>query len=134
MIPKIREFLDFDNHLELHPKKIYLQHIRHGVPFLGAYLKPYRTYVGNRTKNASYQRIAQWNEQLQNSVNGILEDPDVIRTFLSSIHSYLGIMAQFDTYRLRRKFLQVHVGRDFWKAFRIVGDFEKVKKRKIVRR
>jgi hypothetical protein len=57
LIPRIRDFLASDAELQLHPKKIYLQQVCHGIPFLGAYLKPYRTYVGNRTKNASYRRV-----------------------------------------------------------------------------
>jgi hypothetical protein len=134
LVPRIRDFLASDAGLELHPKKISLQHVNRGVPFLGAYLKPYRTYVGNRTKNASYRRIAEWNERIFRSPTGNFDDPGIARKFLSSVNSYLGIMGQFHTYRLRRKLLRIHADPDFWKRFRIVGDFGKVAKRGKIRK
>jgi hypothetical protein len=49
-IPKIREFLDMRLTLTLHPQKIYFQHVSKGVLFLGTFIKPWRQYVGKRTK------------------------------------------------------------------------------------
>jgi hypothetical protein len=43
--------------LELHPNKIYLQHYTKGVAFLGAYIKPNRCYIGNRTKKKFYKVV-----------------------------------------------------------------------------
>ena len=45
-IPKIRAFLTERLRLRLHPKKIYLQPALRGFPFLGAFVLPYRTYLG----------------------------------------------------------------------------------------
>ena len=39
-IPQIKEYLKENLKLDLHPKKIYLQNINHGVEFLGSFLKP----------------------------------------------------------------------------------------------
>jgi len=44
LIPKIRSFLQNELQLELHPKKIYLQHFSKGVKFLGVVIKPHRIY------------------------------------------------------------------------------------------
>lgn len=44
LIPKIRDYLKSKLKLELHPKKIYLQHYSRGVKFLGAVIKPRRIY------------------------------------------------------------------------------------------
>ncbi len=45
-IQKIREFLWERLRLRLHPQKIYLQPASRGFPFLGAFILPYRTYLG----------------------------------------------------------------------------------------
>lgn len=60
-IPTIRDFLRDVLRLQLHPKKIMLRSVRDGFPFLGGYVKPYRTYLGNRTKGNFSERAAHWN-------------------------------------------------------------------------
>ncbi|WP_084708765.1 RNA-directed DNA polymerase [Siansivirga zeaxanthinifaciens] len=52
----IKHKLSGDLNLELHPKKIYLQHYKKGVQFLGANLKPGRVYIGNKTKGNFYAK------------------------------------------------------------------------------
>ncbi len=44
LIPKIRDYLKNELQLELHPKKIYMQHFSKGVKFLGVVIKPHRIY------------------------------------------------------------------------------------------
>jgi len=48
-IPKIKDFLKQELHLNLHPNKIYIQEIHKGVNFIGSVIKPYRIYTGNQT-------------------------------------------------------------------------------------
>ena len=57
IIPFIDNYLESELYLKIHPKKIYLQYFGKGVRFLGACIKPYRTYVGSRTKGNFYDRI-----------------------------------------------------------------------------
>lgn len=52
-----RNFLKYNLGLEIHPKKIYLQHYKKGVEFLGSFIKPNRVYIGNRTKKNFFQFI-----------------------------------------------------------------------------
>jgi retron-type reverse transcriptase len=47
-IPKIRDFLQGDLRLSLHPKKIHLQEAARGFAFLGAWLLPGRVRLGRR--------------------------------------------------------------------------------------
>jgi hypothetical protein len=47
-IPKIRDFLQGDLKLSLHPKKIHLQEASRGFAFLGAWLLPNRVRLGRR--------------------------------------------------------------------------------------
>ena len=45
LIPRIGRFLRDDAALTLHPAKTKLADARHGIAFLGSYVKPYRRYV-----------------------------------------------------------------------------------------
>jgi len=103
IIPVIRTYLRDELALDLHPKKLYLQHVNKGVPFLGTVIKPYRIYIGNRTKGNFFRSIKRWNALLENS-SGEPSKNDMKR-FLSSVNSYLGFLKNYRTYTLRRKIL-----------------------------
>jgi retron-type reverse transcriptase len=49
LVQRIREYFAENLGLRLHPKKIYLQPCRHGVKFLGCFIKPSHTVVHYRT-------------------------------------------------------------------------------------
>ena len=57
VIPKLSDFLLSTLQLTLHPDKIYLQHYSKGVKYLGAVIKPHKTYIANRTKGNFYNAI-----------------------------------------------------------------------------
>lgn len=63
-IVSIRTFLSECLKLELHPKKIHFHHASKGVAFLGAYIKPYRIYVGKRTKGSFFETIEEINRMI----------------------------------------------------------------------
>jgi hypothetical protein len=98
---KINLFLKEDCKLELHPRKIYLQHYSKGFSFLGAYIKPYRTYIGNRTKKKFIQTIRQTTLLLS---RGNLTGNDLM-SIQSSVNSYLGLLKHYKTYNIRKKVL-----------------------------
>jgi hypothetical protein len=132
LIPQIREYLHNELELELHPKKIYLQHSLKGVKFLGAVIKPNRIYIGNRTKGNFYQTIENWNKIIRDQKKLTSEQRD---RFLSSTNSYLGIMRHYKTYKLRKKMLCNDLSAYFWNVFFIGNDYLKLeKKRKIVKK
>lgn len=98
LIHHIRHILWENEHLKLHPQKIYLQHVSKGVKFLGVYIKPHRVYIAHKTKQAFKQAILSSAAALQldtphHSVNRAL--------ILSRLNSYLGIMQHYNTYNLR---------------------------------
>ncbi|PJA86980.1 MAG: Retron-type reverse transcriptase [Candidatus Moranbacteria bacterium CG_4_9_14_3_um_filter_42_9] len=111
IISEIRRYLSENLGLELHSKKIYLQHHCHGVDFLGAIIKPYRIYVRNRIKGNFYGKIRWWNDQLAKArLSSNFPKVELWekknQAFVSSINSYLGTMVHWQTYRLRRKMLE----------------------------
>jgi len=101
MIPIAREYLKLHLMLQLHPRKIYLQHYTKGVVFLGAIIKPHRIYITNRTKGNFYTAIKRQNEIVK------YHEPtkEERENFLSSLNSYLGIMKHYSTYELRKEMI-----------------------------
>jgi retron-type reverse transcriptase len=61
-IAGISSYLRKELKLALHPKKIYLQHYGKGASFLGTFIKPWRIYIGRRTKRNFYAQAKTWNE------------------------------------------------------------------------
>jgi hypothetical protein len=62
IIPKLSAYLLSTLELTLHPDKIYLQHYSKGVKYLGAVIKPHKTYIANRTKGNFYNAIEKQNQ------------------------------------------------------------------------
>lgn len=102
MIKTIRNFLQKKLNLELHPKKIYLQHFSKGVSFVGGYLKPGRVYVNNRTKINFYNSVFLYNKKLKQEGRSI----PLLKKFQASINSYLGYMKHYSSRYLRLKGLK----------------------------
>jgi len=98
---ELRNFLKSELKLDLHPKKIYLQHHTKGVKFLGVIIKPNRMYISNQTKSNFYAAIIKQ--------NGVVDDSRPIKekkdTFLCSMNSYLGIMRQYKSYNIRKNMI-----------------------------
>ncbi|MCC8146601.1 MAG: RNA-directed DNA polymerase [Bacteroidales bacterium] len=100
MVEKINKFLKDKLQLELHPRKIYLQHFSKGVNFLGATIKPYRNYIANRTKKNFARCIHYWNCKL------LEKEPskEELARMRASINSYLGAMVHYCTFNIRKKY------------------------------
>lgn len=95
-VQPIREHLSSLD-LSLNERKFYFQHYAKGAKFLGAVIKPYRSYIGSRTLNNFEGAIRNLNQsttinQIQHSV--------------ASINSYLGLLRQHSEYSNRKKYLQ----------------------------
>ncbi|MFY9308763.1 MAG: reverse transcriptase domain-containing protein [Bacteroidia bacterium] len=124
LIPNIQYFLLTTLHLNLHPRKIYLQPCENGVKFLGAVIKPGRTYIASRTKGNFYNAIVRWNKLLKENNNKLSAED--LNLFLSSMNSYLGIMKHYETYKLRKKMLLQHLSGYFWNDIYISGGYSKL--------
>jgi RNA-directed DNA polymerase len=88
--------------LLIHPNKIVLEKADKGVLFLGQFLKPYRTYIGTRTKNNFYQAILQINKMLAEKPQFSWNELCKTRAVLNS---YLGTLSHTNTFLLRQKML-----------------------------
>lgn len=99
VIASASEYLKTNLMLELHPRKVYLQHYTKGVVFLGTVIKPHRIYIANRTKCNFYNAVGKQNEIIRNHKPSKEEK----QKFLQSMNSYLGILIHYNTYKLRKR-------------------------------
>ena len=126
VIPLLKKYLRNELFLELHSKKIYLQHFSKGVNFLGTVIKPHRIYIQNHIKGNFYRKIQHWNNFLVKEGRGLTSQD--IRQFLSSLNSYLGLMKHYNTYKLRKKMLVQNLSTHFRNYVYILNDYGKVAK------
>lgn len=101
IIPEIRYFLIDQLGLILHPKKIYLQLCKNGVPFLGAFVKPYRKYAVPRSVNG-FRSKAKNIISLSKKDELSLDELEAIQT---TLNSYLGYLGHFESYKIIHKSL-----------------------------
>lgn len=82
IIPLIQKFLKEELHLDINCGKTTITNVKYGVEFLGAFIKPYRTYISN----ACLRRIKTKLTLISSNAK-----------FLNSINSYLGILFSYQT-------------------------------------
>jgi len=139
IIPTIKNYLQKELLLELHPNKIYLQHFSKGVKFLGTIIKPNRIYICNRTKGNFYKAIEKWDKKIADKIASSL--PSVAprndrgdeaismskQKFISCMNSYLGMLKHYNTYKLRRKIVTEKILPKFGDFVFINDDFTVLK-------
>lgn len=105
VLKQIRKYLS-DNGVNLHPKKLYIQHLYKGIQFIGAVVKDNRIYISNRTKGSFYAKICLINnyikQQYEKGLELTLNEKEHI---VGSINSYLGFLIHYKTYNIRKKIL-----------------------------
>jgi retron-type reverse transcriptase len=105
IIPQAREFLQEHLGLDLHMGKLQITEVNRGAEFLGAFVKPYRTYVANQSLRRMHDSVKQIP----------LYDNDKAQR---SISSFLGVLMHAATYNIRCKM--------FWRIkFLRVGIFNR---------
>lgn len=92
IIPMADNFLQSRLGLSLSRNKIAIFSAYRGVEFLGAYLKPFRRYVGSRCLKRMEGKMASWKRHSP-------EHPE------QSINSFLGITSHYRSYNIRRRWL-----------------------------
>lgn len=90
LVPDIQRFLSERLGLSLHMGKLIVTDIKYGVEFLGAFIKPYRTYASNDCLRRMERNIR----------NMSTKDDDAV---YRSVNSFLGVLSHHKTYRIRRR-------------------------------
>lgn len=92
------KFLQEQLRLQLHPKKIRIDHYSKGIKFVGYVLKPGRRYTTNRIIGHLYDTIYHYNRIAEQG-----DAEQLAERFVASINSYWGIMRHSNSYRRRVK-------------------------------
>ena len=92
-VPREREFLADELGLQLHMGKLHIREVHHGVEFLGAFLKPYRDYISNKTL-----------ERMTRNITSL--DLSDISHAEASINSYMGVLSHTSSYRIRQQLFE----------------------------
>ena len=91
IIKEIEEFMMNSLHLEIQKKKTHIINVKYGVEFLGAFIKPYRTYISNKTVRRMNKNLYQF------QVYGT--DKDV----KNMVNSYLGIFSHYKSNKVKKE-------------------------------
>jgi hypothetical protein len=84
-------------------------------------IKPGRICIGKRTKSNFYQAIQKENTIVKNSKPTKEEQLE----FQSSMNSYLGIMKNYNTYKLRKRMLWKNLSAYWWNHVYLSGGYAK---------
>jgi RNA-directed DNA polymerase len=93
IIATIREFLSTILKLELHPKKVIIRKLDHGIDFVGYMLFSHHILLRTRTKRRMKTRLK---EAYECFLNGTID----IVSMDQKLQSYLGILSHADQYTL----------------------------------
>lgn len=101
-----KKFLYNDCKINLNPNKIYIQHYKKGVCFIGGFLKVGRAYLSNSTIAGVYNKL----HKFDNSDH-----------FIASINSYLGLLSHYksDYHLFKIKDILKHYNIKFKKKYAI---------------
>lgn len=94
-IPKIRAYLSESLRVTLHPFKVYLQPIAHGMAFVGFYVKGGRLYTGNRTVGHLWDLIRTQKDEPNKCAN--------IEYFVRRYNSLAGFLVHTYSYNIRNR-------------------------------
>ena len=92
----IRNFLSEELLLELHPNKVEIRKVSHGIDFLGYVVLPRATVIRTSTKNRMLRKLKRGSERFTRG--------DITKeTFQNTVASYLGILKHCKNRELRAK-------------------------------
>lgn len=92
LIPHIKSFLETELGLRLNDSKTRIFNAYQGVEFLGAFIKPFRTYISS----SSLARVKKKIPKLK-----YCSEPKDLQ---SSVNSYLGVFSHYSSYCIRKVF------------------------------
>jgi hypothetical protein len=93
IIDKIQTFISDVLHLDVQKKKTHIVNVKYGVDFLGGFIKPYRTYVSNKT-------IRRVNRNLH-----LFQTHDVNKDIGNMVNSYIGMFSHHDSNKVKKEIM-----------------------------
>ncbi len=96
LLPLVRKLLA-ERGLILHPDKVYLQPVRHGLTFIGSTIRHGRIYAGNRTVGNLTNLVRRYNAYYAHERVSTHEE------FAQRYNSYMGYLIHRKSYAIRRR-------------------------------
>lgn len=90
IIPKIENFLKTELRLNINKGKTKIINVKYGIEFLGAFIKPNRTYISNACLRRIKKRLNDYEYHPYN-IN-----------IVNSINSFLGIFSHYRSFNIRK--------------------------------
>ena len=119
LIPRVRGFLRSELGLTLHPRKVHLQPVNHGVQFLGAFHHHDHAKLSHRLKGNMWTCMNELNSRA--SQRGHVLTLDDAKWALPRLNSYLGLTGRLAAGRWEQKWLRsMHPG--WWRFLRLSGN------------
>jgi len=122
---KIKEFLSEQLQLQLHQKKQYIQPVKHGIDFLGYYIKPTHILLRRRVVKQLKRKIEIYKQMIeekndvnpqQKNVRAYGDTPQLntqhskLKKIQSSLNAYYGLMHHGNCYELGKSVYSHHFG------------------------
>ena len=119
-------FLKRELGLTLHPDKVYIQHAKKGVKFVGSVIMPGRVYLSNRTIARIYNMLIDMESFCKRVHEKLVtcEQYATLEHYVCACNSYMGFLKYNQSYGLKRKAFGGL--RYFWKVAYVSGRFDKV--------
>lgn len=100
---KIDRWLREHGH-RLHPRKVYLQHFRKGVLFVGGMIRPGYILMGHRSIGFAQEYIRQQNRLAEKAGGEVTQEQ--VDHFVASMNSYLGMTQQFKAFGISQDLMR----------------------------
>lgn len=114
----LQVFLKDELKLTLHPRKQQIQPTRHGIPFVGYFIKPWGVTVRRNVVKAVKAKIYQYNKHKD------------LRELVSSVNSYYGHLGKAKSAHLRKHLIEKHLSPELKSKIAVVGNWRFIKARK----
>jgi hypothetical protein len=96
LLPAIKKFLESHLKIELHPNKISLRPLHHGIDFLGYVTLPHHRVLRTTTKQRMKRKIS---ARLAQYLDGEISHDSMNQT----LQSYLGMLSHADAFHLSQE-------------------------------
>ena len=129
---KIKTFLSKRLKLTLHPYKQTIQPTKHGIPFVGYFIKPDVVYCRRNVVKTLKNRIYRLNKNFAEHSTLPLFIKDFLDAAQASLNSYYGHLSKAQTFRLRKHLFENHLSPELKYYLKIANkNCSHIKKRKI---
>lgn len=94
--------------IKIHPRKFYIQPVRHGVPFCGRFIYTNRVYIGNRI-------VKMFRYKMKIYATKIDVNASNARMLQSCFNSYTGVLCHLSAFNIQKEMMSIILGSEWSK-------------------